>query len=318
MEPTISTVLSNKFNKANFILIQDSLQNNGVSFLNNFISQEFSLGKTPIIVSTAHSPQLLCSYQLPSSNCIDLRSKVSLKECGSIHLSDFFLDFALLFSKIKAILATEKAESIVVIDSLERFLLQSVPETIDLLERLKNIIKDKNRLVILHHFEPAEYNYKSLDTTKKNPQNHKSKSFANKSMIESMMNVVLTLYSTRHLKLWMMPGWFDDEQQAKAQIIPKSVDIISKSPTSALYNSAANGLIFMEHKKPAGKIKREICEYFFTNNLISYKFPIISTDKAPPQEMVELGNDISFNLNLTDKQKEDKDNVYLPYLDAQT
>ncbi|PVV01975.1 hypothetical protein BB560_003584 [Smittium megazygosporum] len=322
MEPTIPKVLGNNLPSSNMLLIQDCLRNNGAQFVKTCIRNEIARGKCIILVSTKLDPKLFIDFT-GENKIIDLRITFSLRPANDKNpiLENFNLDLEDLYSKIENIL-NHGRKYVVVFDSLERFLMKSVSDTIKFFQKLKAIITGDKHVIALHHSEPSEYNYKSSSLGLSNASLSRSKSVANKYSVEVMFNAVFTLYHADMLKIWMMPGWFEDEKSSKAQIISNSSSSISsaKKPfelDSAVYD--CDGLILMEQKKAGGKVKRELCQYNIIRNMLDFKF--LNTkemNKENEKDLIEeLNQDVSFNLILTDKQKKDKDNVHLPYMDAQ-
>ncbi|PVU87758.1 hypothetical protein BB559_005902 [Furculomyces boomerangus] len=140
-----------------------------------------------------------------------------------------------------------------------------------------------------------------------------------------------------------MPGWFDDDMANRLTLpIPtqrddslssnkakNTINSLNILPTEknvaekALTNVYPSGIFYMVHKKQGGKVKREICEYILKNDEIHIEFPktFENINDETLSNVVNKDNDptanIPFNLKLTDEQKSAKENVQLPYLEAQ-
>ncbi|OLY80094.1 hypothetical protein AYI68_g5817 [Smittium mucronatum] len=183
-----------------------------------------------------------------------------------------------------------------------------------------------NQLVILHHNELSEYRFPLPGS-----QSVFSNGLSVLSAIEQLSNANIKLYPSSQLILWQMPGWFDQEYTnkffnsrdpsntkinpiAKNPGINKSDLVSMKGPIS---KGESTGLIFLELRKAGGKVSREIVKYTFSNGEFQASFPESFDDPAPEPTNNDPTADIPFNLKLTDDQKQMKDNIVLPYTEAQ-
>ncbi|KAJ2530102.1 hypothetical protein EV175_007323, partial [Coemansia sp. RSA 1933] len=150
-----------------------------------------------------------------------------------------------------------------------------------------------------------------------------------------MADAIIDVHPLDALPSWM-PGWYSNDEVA---------------PFIALkHNDATRGLLRMEYRKQSGKIGHEVASFEIDEMLlpvfqaVEVSSPVVmalqnkpssqqQSSQKPKQDSKDSGQNaakavnmhqqsdpaagLSFNLKLTEKQRKDKANVELPYLEAQ-
>ncbi|KAJ2799197.1 hypothetical protein H4R21_003637, partial [Coemansia helicoidea] len=133
--------------------------------------------------------------------------------------------------------------------------------------------------------------------------------------LRSMADAVVDVYPLDALRTWL-PGWYSDGRAAPLVAVGD--------------NDCRRCLVRLEHRKQLGKIGHELA-LFETDKQLRPVFSAVpiaepaaqpatsaagdSGPSLPPAEGPPAG--LPFNLGLTDKQRQDRANVELPYLQAQ-
>ncbi|KAJ1734147.1 hypothetical protein LPJ61_001222 [Coemansia biformis] len=132
--------------------------------------------------------------------------------------------------------------------------------------------------------------------------------------LRSIADAVIETYPLDALRTWM-PGWYSDGRPA--------------SLVSVGDNDCRRCLVRLEHKKQSGKVGHEL-SMFEADEQLRPKFALVHTQTAAPApgllDSSASGGagaaagpsvNLPFSLGLTEKQRQDKAGVELPYLQAQ-
>ncbi|KAJ1817645.1 hypothetical protein LPJ75_001662 [Coemansia sp. RSA 2598] len=223
---------------------------------------------------------------------------------------------------------------LVVIDSLDRLLRSSQTATLVLVRRIRRTINSlpKSRLVT-RFSRDLLWDNKGASASDK-CRGLKSGSYAANALCE-LADATVDVHPLDDLKTWM-PGWYSD---GKAQSFMSLRD-----------NDFRRGLVRLEHKRQSGKIGFEVSTFEIDpqSRLLRFSAVEVSAEprlpqvqpqsptqqkqqtpsqtlakgaseeqRAQAQPATDPAANLSFNLSLTDKQRQDKASVELPYLDAQ-
>ncbi|KAJ2078989.1 hypothetical protein H4R24_004083 [Coemansia sp. RSA 988] len=150
-----------------------------------------------------------------------------------------------------------------------------------------------------------------------------------RNTLSRIADATIEVYPMSALKTWM-PGWYSD---GRAQPF---------APVGS--NDIHRGIVRLEHKRRSGKVGYELSQFEINDQLrpefsvIQHTAPLPSatlesdtgrnasgSTSAPGSEHLGAVADVedhpaanlSFNLSLTEKQRQDRANVELPYLEAQ-
>ncbi|KAJ2484963.1 hypothetical protein EV174_002048 [Coemansia sp. RSA 2320] len=223
---------------------------------------------------------------------------------------------------------------LVVFDSLERMLLASVAETLKLLRDVRHKLGSASNSRIMASFPRDVFAFGS--------EANRAGSAAGivAGSLCELAEAVIDVYPLSSLESWM-PGWYSNRQS---------------QPFMSLRDcDCRRGLLRLEHKRQSGKVRFEVAAFEIGEQLMpafspikpsaysssgahldgpepgakSAARPMLPAESAPavhsqhqPPQATELPKssdpaaNLSFNLNLTDKQRRDKAGVELPYLEA--
>ncbi|KAJ2787328.1 hypothetical protein GGI15_000812 [Coemansia interrupta] len=221
-------------------------------------------------------------------------------------------------------LPTAEQGVLVVIDSLDRLLQVSQAATLVLLRSIRRAVGNSVKTRLLTRF--------GRDFDSPYPAN----------ALYELADAIIDVYPLDTLKKWM-PGWYSDG---------KVEPFISLGD-----NDFWRGLVRLEHKRQSGKVGFEVSTFEINTKTGQPKFSPIDVSSAAQQALKDQTPEapvsipepkglpaatktaatsaqlrdtqdqpamsadptanLSFNLSLTDKQRRDKANVELPYLEAQ-
>ncbi|PIA19464.1 hypothetical protein COEREDRAFT_84114 [Coemansia reversa NRRL 1564] len=211
----------------------------------------------------------------------------------------------------------------VVFDDIEPLLSASHALTLALLRNARHLIGNNSKSRILARF-PRDI-ADQLDG--------RFQSITGQSLVQNTLSciadAVIDIFPMSALKTWM-PGWYSD---GRAQPF-----------VSIGNNDCRRGLVRLEHKRRSGKVGYELSK-FEINEQKRPEFSLIQTTAqlssaasipdagqcasgstpVPGSGQLEIISDardhpatnLSFNLSLTEKQRQDRASVELPYLEAQ-
>ncbi|KAJ2760531.1 hypothetical protein H4S06_001679 [Coemansia sp. BCRC 34490] len=226
---------------------------------------------------------------------------------------------------------------LVVFDSLEMLLRTSTVDTLALLRTIRQKAPLHSNFRILARF-PRDIFQRRAETSSASSWSGSPSLY---NTLNSIADAIIDIYPLDALPRWM-PGWYSNEE---------AMPFVSLN-----HNDSRRGLLRMEHRKQSGKIGMEVASFDIDERLLpvfrtieispsSTVAPLESaligrlpqssnkdkqsgrkesgSNDAKPANAVASKNQpdptsgLSFNLNLTEKQRKDKANVELPYLEAQ-
>ncbi|KAJ1771224.1 hypothetical protein IW140_000455 [Coemansia sp. RSA 1813] len=227
---------------------------------------------------------------------------------------------------------------LVAFDSIEMLLRTSTVETLFLLRTIRQDVSKRSSSRVLARF-PRDVLQQRADT---DSTIQRSSAPPLHNTLSSVADAVIDVYPLDALPSWM-PGWYSNEEATPF--------------VSLKHNDSRRGLLRMEHRKQSGKIGLEVASFEIDERLlpvfwvieISSSAAIAPQDlpfqqhtsqkpkhdqqgsckggsgldsakpaKAPQaQHQPDPTDGLSFNLKLTAKQRKEKANVELPYLEAQ-
>ncbi|KAJ2355873.1 hypothetical protein IWW50_003071 [Coemansia erecta] len=311
---SIKRIAAHQQHSVPLLVLSETAQQTALPLMEAMVRESLSHGLSVVAV---------CLEQLLSADITRL-SKVALVDCrptpaqiadGSAFLSDgtrridvsgLEKDVCIQFERIGK---TSMAGSgvVIVIDDLEPLLNASRVATLTLLRKLRDTAKQGNGRVL------ARY---SRDTVNQRADGGKDgpNLLAVSNVLHSLADAVVDVHRMDALDTWM-PGWYSD---GKAQPFVSLGD-----------NDEQRALLRLEHRRQSGKIGYELAGFEITDQLR----PVFSAVKAvateprvdanavesgKPESGPGAGQQLSFNLDLTEKQRQDRAGVELPYLEAQT
>ncbi|KAJ2302853.1 Elongator complex protein [Coemansia sp. RSA 2706] len=198
--------------------------------------------------------------------------------------------------------STDSGGVLVVIDDLEPLLSVSRTATLALLRAIRSTVSRTQSSRVLARYP--------RDTTDQRASGGPGASFNTplvSAMLCSIADAVIDVHHMDALDTWM-PGWYSD---GRAQPFVSLGD-----------NDGRRGLVRLEHKRPSGKMGYEVAVFEIDERLrptftpIKAAAPAAATPEAPAAG--DMGaTQVPFNLELTEKQRQDRAGVELPYLEAQ-
>ncbi|KAJ2119691.1 Elongator complex protein [Coemansia sp. RSA 720] len=258
------------------------------------------LGIVAVCLEQLLSRDIMCQ---PKVALVDCRPTMAQIGDGSAFLPNGTrrIDLARLDSDVCSQIERISAVSggfVVVIDDLEPLLNISQVDTLALLRKFRSVAKQSQSSRIL-----ARY---SRDTANQHADKGGSHLPLVPNVLQSIADAVVDVYRMDVLGSWM-PGWYSN-----GEVQP----FVSLGD-----NDERQGLLRLEHRRQSGKVGYELAAF----EINVQQRPVFSAVKAvaavEPLSAATAGPDprqhLPFNLDLTDKQRQDRADVELPYLEAQ-
>ncbi|KAJ1907403.1 hypothetical protein LPJ81_000775 [Coemansia sp. IMI 209127] len=227
---------------------------------------------------------------------------------------------------------------LVAFDSVEMLLRTSTIETMYLLRTIRKDVLKRSSSRVLARF-PRDILQQRADVSGGLQRSSDPSLY---STLTSIADAVIDVYPLDVLPSWM-PGWYSNEE---------AVPFISLK-----HNDSTHCLLRMEHRKQSGKVGLEVASFEINQDqlpmfrAVDASSPVAIALQDPPsqqhtpqkpkhdqkdsrkgssghdatrpvnapqaQHQLDPTAGLSFNLNLTEKQRRDKASVELPYLEAQ-
>ncbi|KAJ2456363.1 hypothetical protein EV183_000075 [Coemansia sp. RSA 2336] len=290
------------------VVLSETAQQSALPLMEAMARESLSCGLSVVAVCLEQllSSDIVC---LPQVHLIDRRIQpAQIADCTAFTAAgQRQLDIGKLESDICAEIgicaASAKAGILVVIDDLEPLLTASRVSTLAMIRKLRSTVRQqqqqqKSRVLVRY----------PRDTIDQDTATH-APLVAN--MLTGLADATIDVHHADALETWM-PGWYSDGQ-------PRPFVTLSDSDSQ-------RGLLRLEHKRPAGKMGYELAS-FEIDEQQRPAFAAINIAAAPkllagpqstslPLEGTRM-EEVPFSLELTEKQRQDRAQVELPYLEAQ-
>ncbi|KAJ2167352.1 hypothetical protein GGH15_002173 [Coemansia sp. RSA 562] len=302
---SIKRIAAHQQHSVPLLVLSETAQQTALSLMEAMVREGLGHGLGVVVVCLEQllSRDIMCQ---PAVALVDCRPTMAQIGDGSAFLPNGTrqIDLARLdrdvCSQIERISAVSKVSGgfVVVIDDLEPLLNISRVDTLALLRKLRSVAKQCQSSRIL-----ARYSRDIADqrTDKGGPHLPLVS-----NVLRSIADAVVDVYPMDVLGTWM-PGWYSN---GEAQPFVTLGD-----------NDERRGLLRLEHRRQSGKVGYEVAAF----EINEQQRPVFSAVKAvatgEPPSAATAGPDprqhLPFNLDLTDKQRQDRADVELPYLEAQ-
>ncbi|KAF9296607.1 hypothetical protein BGZ74_010247 [Mortierella antarctica] len=190
-------------------------------------------------------------------------------------------------------------------DSISPFLASSVPDTFNLLRSVTGFLSDSSRIIAVHHEDVPD-----ADAFHPDP----SKPYASNSLAH-IATTLIAIKSSQAIKQ-------DQEDLRKGTVSNKEFAYLTVHGN--VWDSA---VCDVEHKRKSGKVARETNAYHLgssTGDVIVVNvwdvvgdMPDIDKLDLEESQTADPAANLSFNLNLTQEQRQAKNDTVLPYLKTQ-
>ncbi|KAF9326355.1 hypothetical protein BG006_010200 [Podila minutissima] len=190
-------------------------------------------------------------------------------------------------------------------DSISPFLASSVPDTFNLLRSVTGFLSDSSRIIAVHHEDVPD-----ADAFHPDP----SKPYASNSLAH-IATTLITIKSSKAIKQ-------DQEDLRKGIVSNKEFAYLTVHGN--VWDSA---VCDVEHKRKSGKVARETNAYHLGSSTGDVIFvnvwdvvgdmPDIDRLDLEESQTADPAANLSFNLNLTQEQRQAKNDTVLPYLKTQ-
>ncbi|KAF9430779.1 Elongator complex protein [Podila epigama] len=330
MAPILERILTGK-EPSPFILVKDTLEQSGhllaLELLNNspkdhnivlictetdptclvpLVKGNFSIS----VVDAYANPLGWTSEFEPSLSSIQVSTKeknVVVTSVDSISLRDVKRASKVLTN----ILTKQKNNVTIYFESISPFLAASVSDTFNLIRSVTTFLTDTSRIIAVHHEDVPD-----ADAFQPDP----SKPFASNSLAH-IATTLIAIKSSQMIK---------DEQEDLRRGVVSQREFAYLTVHGNAWDSAVCDI---EHKRKSGKVAREVFKLFSMTNAYHLGSPtgdIVVVNvwdvvgDMPDVEKLDLEEsqpdpaaNLSFNLNLTEEQRQAKNHTVLPYLKTQ-
>ncbi|KAJ2631688.1 Elongator complex protein [Coemansia sp. RSA 1694] len=322
---------------ASLVVLSDTARQSALPLQEALVRESIKRGLRIVAVCTErlYSADIMSS---PSTDAVDWRSSTTMHPAPRAMVSTTeFNDLAheierCIDSRGDGQANTGGKDVLVVFDSLELLLQASVASTLGLLRDVRRKLDLTTKSRILVRF-PRDNFTRSI---KAGAPADSSCYIA--SCLCELADAVVDVHPLSALDTWM-PGWYSNDQQP---------------PFLSLRDcDSRRGVLRMEHKRQSGKVCFEVAAFEIGDQLLPEFSPVNANANSsivaasasghlaldgtpearagggaaepvpaarplqqPPSQAPDPAANLSFNLNLTDKQRRDKAEVALPYLEA--
>ncbi|KAI9475203.1 Elongator complex protein [Coemansia sp. RSA 989] len=302
---SVKRIAAHQQHSVSLVALSETAQQSALPLMEAMARESIGCGLSVVAVCLE---QLLSSdiIRLPQVHLIDCRIQpAQITNCSAFTADgQRQLDIGKLESdicaEVEACAASAKAGVLVVIDDLEPLLAASRVSTLAMIRKLRSAVRQQQRGRVLVRYP--------RDTIDQDTAAHAPLVV---SMLTSLADAVIDVHHADALETWM-PGWYSDGQ-------PRPFVTLSDSDSQ-------RGLLRLEHKRPAGKMGYELAS-FEIGEQQRPAFAAITIAAAPklpagpqpaplPLESTKM-EQVPFSLELTEKQRQDRAQVELPYLAAQ-
>ncbi|KAJ1996407.1 hypothetical protein GGI25_000470 [Coemansia spiralis] len=324
---------------AHLVFLSETAQQTALPLQEALVRESIQRGLSVIVVCIEGqlSADIMDS---PQANVVDCRP--TLDQIGSGAARNSAIDFAHLSRVIRQTQAigtksaaectTTKSSTLVVFDSIDLLLHTSILDTLSLLRSIRSNMAKTLQSRILARF--------SRDILTSKAEGASSSQNIGLPLVSNTLNcladAVIDVYPLDTLPTWM-PGWYSNGT--------------TRPFVSLKDNDSRRGILRLEHRKHSGKIGLELSSFEISDNMLPefraidipsaaaslYKLPGQTQPQnkqqasSPPQkataqavatspqgqQQLDPAAGLPFNLNLTDKQRRDRANVELPYMEVQ-
>ncbi|KAJ2412631.1 Elongator complex protein [Coemansia sp. RSA 2531] len=318
---------------ASLVVLSDTARQSALPLQEALIRESIKRGLRIVAVCTERlfSADIMCS---PNIAAIDWRTSTTTPRptAAARTVADRFKGLAQEIgrridtkSEGRTIEIRRANDVLVVFDSLEPMLQSSVSDTLVLLRNVRHKLDLSSKSRILARFPRDVFTRNNKVSVPAD-----SSCYIASDLCE-LADATIDVYSLSSLDTWM-PGWYSNDQQ---------------QPFLSLRDcDSRRGVLRLEHKRQSGKVCFEVATFEISDQLLPEFSPVNSNSNPsassigplsgpeartagntteptlaarPPQpssQSTDPAANLSFNLNLTDKQRRDKAGVALPYLEA--
>ncbi|KAJ2608106.1 hypothetical protein H4S08_004573 [Coemansia sp. RSA 1365] len=300
------------------IILSETAQQTSLPLLEAMTRESLDLGLRIVVVCLAGG---LSDDIIRKSNTTHIDHRLLVYQMAECSTSSATL-FAELEKKVGEFIHGDEVV-VVVFDDIEPLLSASHVLTLALLRNIRHLIGNNTKSRILARF-PRDI----TDQLDGRFQNITGQSLV-QNTLSCIADAVMDIFPMSALKTWM-PGWYSD---GRAQPFASIGD-----------NDCHCGLVRLEHRRRSGKVGYELSKFEineqkhpeFSSIQITAQLPSAASipdahgpasgsTPAPGSGQLEIvseardhpATNLSFNLSLTEKQRQDRANVELPYLEAQ-
>ncbi|KAJ1883461.1 Elongator complex protein [Coemansia sp. RSA 1722] len=319
---SIRRLVSYQQYSAPLIVVSETAQQTALPFLEAMVRESITSRNMRVVA--------VCIDTLPSTDIAESTKTSLVDQRPSIAgmLNNTSIDNQEMFVQLQSAIDSElqKTQSttnddgvLVAIDSLDRLLRASQTLTLMLLRKVRKTVSGMHKARVVARFS----------------RDAESGGLATNSLRE-LADAAVDVHAMDDLKTWM-PGWYSDGR-------PRPFMACSD-------NDYRRGLVRLEHKRQSGKVGLEVATFEIDARSKVLRFSAVDvateprqaqekarvqaeTQKHVPTQMqkqmgenvpaekpvqttVDPAANLSFNLSLTDRQRQDRAKVELPYLDAQ-
>ncbi|KAG0337904.1 hypothetical protein BG004_007443 [Podila humilis] len=304
MAPILERILTGK-EPSPFILVKDTLEQSGqllgFELLNNshkdiYVVDAYSnpLGWTSEFEPTLQSLQAAAAATRE-------QARVNVSSVDSITLKDI----RRANKTLSAILAKQTSSFTIYFDSISPFLASSVSDTFNLIRSITGFLSDSSRIIAIHHEDVPD-----ADAFYPDP----SKPYASNSLAH-IATTLIAIKSSEAIRQ-------DQEDLKRGTISSKEFAYLTVHG-----NTWDSAVCEVEHKRKSGKVAKETNAYHLGSprgdvvvvNVWDVVGDMPDIDKLDLEESqtADPAANLSFNLNLTEEQRQAKNDTVLPYLKTQ-
>ncbi|KAJ2824893.1 Elongator complex protein [Coemansia sp. 'formosensis'] len=317
---------------ASLVVLSDTARQSALPLQEALVRESIKRGLRIVTVCTERlfSGDIMCS---PNTIAIDWRPSTTPPTARGI-VANRYESLAQEIGRCINTTNEEKAKGaergddvLVVFDSLELLLRASVSDTLVLLRDVRRMLNLASKSRILARFPRDVF-------TRNTKTSEVADSFCYiASNLCELADATIDVYPLSSLDTWM-PGWYSNDHEL---------------PFLSLRDcDSRRGVLRLEHKRQSGKVCFEVATFEVNDQLLPEFSPVNTntnssdstssigpvggsevktarntTESAlavrplqPSPQATDPAANLSFNLNLTDKQRRDKAGVALPYLEA--
>ncbi|KAJ2843972.1 hypothetical protein IWW36_005360 [Coemansia brasiliensis] len=302
---SIKRIAAHQQHSVPLVVLSETAQQSALPLMEALVQESLSCGLSVVAVCLE---QLFSSkiLHLPQVHLIDRRIlPAQITDCSAftadgqrqLNISKLESDIC---AEIEACAVSAKEGILVVIDDLEPLLAASRVSALAMVRKLRSTVKRQQKSRVLVRYP--------RDTIDQDTAAHAPLAV---SMLTSLADATIDVYHADALETWM-PGWYSDGQLRPFVTLSDS--------------DSQRALLRLEHKRPAGKMGYELSSFEIGERRPAFAAITIATaPKLPagpqpallPTASESTKAEVPFNLELTEKQRQDRAKVELPYLEAQ-
>ncbi|KAF9373203.1 hypothetical protein CPB97_000725 [Podila verticillata] len=324
MAPILERILTGK-EPSPFILVKDTLEQSGqlIGFeLLSYTPKEHAIilvcaetdpARLVGLVKGEHTISVLDAYSNPlgwtpefeptlsSLQAAAKETRVNVASVESVSLRDVRRANKTLAN----VLSKQSSNFTIYFDSISPFLAASVPDTFNLLCSVTGFLTDSSRIIAVHHEDVPD-----ADAFHPDP----SKPYASNSLAH-IATTLIAIKSSQAIKQ-------DQEDLRKGVVSSKEFAYLTVHGN--MWDSA---VCEVEHKRKSGKVARETNAYHLGSPIgdvavvnvwdVVGDMPDIDKLDLEESQTADPAANLSFNLNLTEEQRQAKNHTVLPYLKTQ-